>query len=159
MKNSLLIFIVFLIYLCSFRLAYAEEIIEITPLSFGTIVLLNNDETHEYKISFAGDVNADPAYIILTPGQPAEYLLTEFLTNTQLTISILVPDTTTSLAGSIDNSTSQFTIDNHHTASSTITTNSLGEATINIGANLTSSGSGFYTDATYFNNMTILVDY
>lgn len=159
MKKTHLIFILFFITLCKFTTGYTEEITEITPLSFGTIVLLDNDDEHVYRISFAGDVNIDPAYIVIASGQPAEYLLTNFPANTQLTVSILVPETTTTAVNGSNSTTSQFTIDNHHTASPIVTTNSLGEATINVGANLTSSGSGSYRDETFISTMTIIVDH
>lgn len=139
--------------------SFAENVTEIQPLSFGTLALRDNLSTYQYTITFAGDVSIDPAFIIINSGHPAEYLLSEFPANQQLNINIMVPDVGTELSGEIDPSTSQFTISNHHSFAPTVTTNQLGEAVINIGGTLSTSGSGFYKDATYFNTMTIIVSY
>jgi len=141
------------------RLIFAASITEQRALNFGTVALKDNNSAHQMNISFNGDINADPAFIIITPGTPAEYLLTGFTANTLLNITILVPSSTTMLAGQSDPSTSQFTIDNHHSFSPVVTTDILGEATINIGARLTTSGVGFYKDAMYIAPMTISVNY
>lgn len=156
-KNCLML--MSLLYVYATTSVLAESVTEIRPLSFGTIALRDNNSVYQYTITFAGDVNIDPAFIVLSNGQPAEYLIADFPPSQQLNVDILVPDTTTSLSGAIDPSTSQFTITNHHTFAPTVTTNQQGEAIINIGATLSTSGSGFYKDATYFNTMTIVVSY
>jgi len=138
---------------------FAAAITQQTALSFGTIALRDNASTHQMNISFDGSITADPAFIVITPGNPAEFLLTGFPTNTLVNIAILVPSTTTMLAGQTDPSSSQFTIDNHHSFAPVVTTDLLGEATINIGARLTTSGAGFYKDAMYIAPMTISVSY
>jgi hypothetical protein len=156
MKILTVSILLFLLFPC---LLFAASITEQTALNFGTIALRDNNSAHQMNISFNGAINADPAYIIITPGNPAEYLLSGFTANTLLNISILVPSATTMLAGQSDPSTSQFTIDNHHSFAPVVTTNLLGEATINIGARLTTSGTGFYKDAMYIAPMTISVNY
>lgn len=148
----------FIILSLSFS-ALAERITIVKNLSFGSVVLKDNSVSHSYSISFAGDVNIDPAYIVITPGSPAELFISEFTPHTLLNVSILVPDTGTQFAGASNPASSQFTIDNHHVAASTITTNALGEAEVSVGATLSSSGSGFYIDATYFNQFTLVVNY
>ncbi|NQZ83908.1 MAG: DUF4402 domain-containing protein [Colwellia sp.] len=137
----------------------AEQVTQQQALSFGTIALRDNNSAHQMSISFNGNINADPAFVIITPGNPAEFLLTNFTANTLVNIAILVPSPTTILANGVDPATSQFTIDSHHSFAPTVTTNLLGEATINIGANLTTSGVGYYKDALYIAPMTISVNY
>lgn len=137
----------------------SETITEVKALDFGAIVLKNNNANYVMNMTFSGNVTADSEIIIIESGHPAEYYLTGFPTNTQLNIDIIVPNTQTNLAGEIDPSTSQFTITNYHTASPIITTDALGNATINVGASLTSSGTGFYKDALYFSYITIMVSY
>lgn len=139
--------------------AYAEKVTLIKPLSFGTIVLKDNNASHQYTISFAGDVVVDPAFILITAGHPAEFFISEFTPHTLLNINFFVADTTTQFAGESHPTSSQFTIDNHHSAVPTVTTNALGEASVFVGATLTSSGSGFYVDSTYFNQLVLMVDY
>ena len=147
-----------LIYFLTFYI-HAEKITSVKALSFGTIVLKNNNASHQYRISFAGDVNIDPAFIIIAPGNPAEFFISEYTPHTLLSISVLISDTNTQLAGASHPTSSQFTITNHHTAAPTITTNALGEASVSVGATLNSSGTGFYIDATYFNQLTLVVNY
>ncbi|MFT5758384.1 MAG: hypothetical protein ACI9LM_003125 [Alteromonadaceae bacterium] len=154
-------FIIFSIFLGSIfpSSIFAEAITQQTALSFGTIALRDNASSHQMSISFDGSIIADPAFIIITQGNPAEFLLSGFTANTLININILVPSTTTMLAGATDPSSSQFTIDNHHSFAPIVTTNLLGEATINIGARLTTSGIGFYKDSMYIAPMTISVSY
>ena len=133
----------------------AEQVTQQQALSFGTIALRDNNSAHQMSISFNGNINADPAFVIITPGNPAEFLLTNFTANTLVNIAILVPSPTTILAYGVDPATS----DSHHSFAPTVTTNLLGEATINIGANLTTSGVGYYKDALYIAPMTISVNY
>lgn len=139
--------------------SYAATISEVRGLSFGTIAITDNSAPYSIRMSFAGDINADPAFIIINPGHPAEYFLEGFLPNTNLNISILVPSETTELMGETDPGTSQFTINQHHSFAPIITTNLLGEATLEVGATLTTSGSGYYKDARFFAPMTIMVSY
>ncbi|GHF00299.1 DUF4402 domain-containing protein [Thalassotalea profundi] len=148
-----------IICLIASSLCSAGNITQQQPLSFGIIALTDNNSTHKLHMSFAGDITADPAYIMIEYGHPAEFLLSDFPANTALNITILVPSVTTELAGQTDPSTSQFTIDQHHTFAPIVTTDLMGEATINVGATLTSSGTGFYKDAIYFSRMTIVIDY
>jgi len=137
----------------------AATITQQQALSFGTIALRDNSSAHQMNIAFDGTITADPAFIIISAGSPAEFLLSGFTANTLVNVSILVPSTTSVLAGAVDPSTSQFTIDNHHTFAPVLTTNLLGEATVNVGARLTTSGVGFYKDAMYIAPMTISVNY
>lgn len=146
----------FIFYSSSIR---SETITEVKTLDFGVIVLKNNNANYVMNMTFSGNITADPEIIIIESGHPAEYDLSDFPPNTQLTIDIIAPDTETNLAGAIDPSTSQFTITNYHTSSSIITTDALGNATISVGATLTSSGTGFYKDAIYFSYITIMVSY
>jgi len=137
----------------------SETITEVKTLDFGVIVLKNNNANYVMNMGFSGSVSADPEIIIIESGHPAEYDLSDFPSNTQLNIDIIAPSAETNLAGAIDPSTSQFMITNYHSASSIVTTDTLGNATINVGATLTSSGTGFYKDATYFSYITIMVSY
>jgi len=156
MNNAIFKIIVLLFFSA---LVQAEQVSQQQALSFGTVALRDNNSAHQMSISFNGIINADPAFIIITPGNPAEFLLTGFTTNTFVNIAILVPSSTTILATGVDPSTSQFTIDNHHTFAPGVITNMLGEATINVGARLTTSGVGYYKDALYIAPMTISVNY
>lgn len=139
--------------------AHSGDVREIKPLSFGVIALKNNNASYSMRISFAGQVQTDPAIVIIEPGHPAIYELTDFPKNTPLNVSIIVPSTQTQLAGASDPTTSQFTITDHHTFSPIATTDNLGNVIINVGATLTTSGTGFYKDATYFSPMTVMVSY
>lgn len=137
----------------------AASISQERSLDFGTIAIIDNSAAYTMHMSFSGEVNADPAFLIISPGHPAEFFLSGFLPNSNLTIDILVPSETTESTAGSGSGTSQFTISNHHSFYSTVTTDSLGEATINVGATLTSSGSGNYQNATFFAPMTIVVSY
>ncbi|RGP39473.1 DUF4402 domain-containing protein [Colwellia ponticola] len=158
MKRKLVILLYFFACFLTFSL-HAEKVTLIKPLSFGTIVLKDNSASHQYTITFAGNVHVDPAFILITPGHPAEFLISEFTPHTLLNLNVFTVDNNTQIAGESHPTSSQFTINNHHTAASTVTTNALGEASVFVGATLTSSGTGFYVDTTYYNQLILMVDY
>lgn len=145
-----------LCFICSLQ---AADVREVKPLSFGVIALKDNNASYSMRITFAGQIQTDPEIVVIEPGHPAQYELTGFTANTQLNVTVIVPSTQTQLAGASDPATSQFTITDHHTFSPIISTDNLGNAIVNVGATLTTSGSGFYKDATYFSPMTIMVNY
>ncbi|WP_435276515.1 DUF4402 domain-containing protein [Psychrobium sp. nBUS_13] len=150
---------IFPLLLCFCFSLNAGDIREVKPLNFGVIALKDNNASYSMRITFAGQIQTDPAIVVIEPGHPAQYELTGFTANTPLNITVIVPSAQTQLAGASDPSTSQFTITDHHTFSPIISTDNLGNAIVNVGATLTTSGSGFYKDATYFSPMTIMVNY
>lgn len=162
MKRKLIIMLYFFTFFLTYFITlsiHAEKVTLIKPLSFGTIVLKDNSASYQYTITFAGDVHVDPAFILITPGNPAEFFISEFTPHTLVNINVFTVDNNTQIAGESHPTSSQFTINNHHTALSTVTTNALGEASVFVGATLTSSGTGFYVDSTYFNQLILMVDY
>ena len=93
----------------SFSLS-AGDVREVKPLSFGVIALKDNNASYSMRITFAGQIQTDPAIVVIEPGHPAQYELTGFTANTPLNITVIVPSTQTQLAGASDPSTSQFSI-------------------------------------------------
>lgn len=155
-------FNIFILFICIFGHAQninAGTIKEIKPLSFGTIALKDNSSSYTMRVAFSGQISADPAIVIIESGHPAQWELSNFPQHTSLNVTFIVPSTQTQFAGSSDPASSQFSITGHHTFSPIITTDSLGNALFNVGATLTTSGSGFYNDATYFSHITIMVNY
>ncbi|MDH5258742.1 MAG: DUF4402 domain-containing protein [Gammaproteobacteria bacterium] len=138
--------------------AYSDTIIEQSYLDFGTIALKNNASTYTIRVRYTGQIINDPEIIIVTPGTPAEYLLTGFPASTLLTITV------TSLAGITTSPISpvpgnqQFTISNFDYLPS-VSTNATGEATIYVGATLTSSGTGVYDDTLYVTTTNLVITY
>jgi len=153
----LLILLVFL--LCKSFDAQAATVNEIKSLSFGTIALKDNNASYVMNIAFSGQISADPAFVIIDAGHPGLWELNGFPQHTPINVTFIIPDVQTQLAGASDPSTSQFTITQHHTFGPIITTDALGNALFNVGATLTTSGSGFYKDATYLSHMTVMVSY
>jgi len=154
---SLLLFLFSLF--CHVSGLQAATVKEIKPLSFGTIALKDNNASYIMRIAFSGQVSVDSSIIIIDSGHPALWELNGFPQHTPINISFIVPDIQTQLAGATDPPTSQFTITEHHTFGPIITTDAFGNALFNVGATLTTSGSGFYKDATYLSHMTVMVSY
>ena len=138
--------------------AHADTITETAPLDFGTIAIKSNASTYTVRVRYTGQIINDPEIIIVSPGTPAEYFLSSFPASTLLTISV------TSLAGVTTSPISpipgneQFNISNFDYLPS-ISTDVNGEATIYVGATLTTSGSGIYDDTLYVTTLNLTITY
>jgi len=136
---------------------FAESIIEISPLDFGTIAIKDNSAAYTLRVRYTGQIINDPEIIIIAPGSPAEYFISDLPVSTLLTISITSPSgITTSPAVAPTNE--QFTISNFDYLPS-VTSDATGEYTLFVGATITTSGVGTYQDTFYVTTMTLNISY
>ena len=155
-KRITLFFLIPLLFLFSSP-NIAETIVEISPLDFGTIAIKDNSAPYTHRVRYTGQILNDPEIIIVSPGSPAEYLITGLPPSTLITISVTSPTgvTTSPAAGA---SNEQFTISNFDYLPS-VTSDATGEYTLFVGATITTSGTNTYEDTLYVTTMTINISY
>jgi hypothetical protein len=119
------------------------------PLSFGTIVVRNNDSVGNITIAPDGDISLTGPLSILTPGQPAQFRFSNLPSYTKLNVTANVVQATTTLSSGVSE---QFTLSDITTLPS-VTTDALGTAIVLVGGTLGTSGigvgAGDYLDTTY----------
>lgn len=137
--------------------ALAQTITEVSYLDFGTMAIKDNTQVYTMALSWTGLVTKDNEIAIIEPGSPAEYSIQGFLPDTLLNVSVLTPSTQTLKKGCCA-TTAQMTIDTFDYLP-TITTDSNGDASLFVGAELRTSGAGFYMEGVYYINLLVTVNY
>lgn len=134
--------------------AAADSLHIVRNLTFGEFATRDNDSPHTIIIDPSNNATYDPALLTINPAERGEFLLEGFPANTALTIS--VPDTNLTLNGG--GAGIRFTI-NSFTHNNPVT-NASGEATLYLGATLTTTGSGqHYGTGNYSEGIEITIDY
>jgi len=137
--------------------AFADTITEISPLDFGTIAIKDNSAAYTLRVRYTGQIINDPEIIIITSGNPAEYLVSALPASTAITINVTSPSGVTT-SPAVSPSNQQFSISNFdYLPSASSDTN--GEYTFYLGATITTSGSGIYEDTLYVTTMNITVSF
>lgn len=153
MRTYLLIGLL-LVALCASMNAYAQSISVTQALSFGEVVLTDNNAQHEIVIANNGTYTNDPEYLFVTTPDVGIYQLTGDLPNRPIASVTVTVDQQMQGGGQ------QFTIDNFD-ISHPAQTNASGEALITVGARIRSSGTGVpYFNSQAFNAiLTLSVNY
>ncbi|MFT6206149.1 MAG: hypothetical protein ACJA0T_000046 [Colwellia sp.] len=129
------------------------------PLSFGTIVVINNDSVGSITIEPDGDITLTGPTLILNPGQPALVRFSNLSPYTKLNITANVVQATTSLVNGVSE---QFTLSNITTLPS-VTTDALGTAIVSVGGTIETSGigvgAGDYLDTTYTATFRVTINF
>ncbi|SBS26576.1 hypothetical protein MAQ5080_00557 [Marinomonas aquimarina] len=133
------------------------DIEEVTPLSFGSIVVLSNDSVESISINHNGIVSSTQAIMTVTPPTVGEFLLSNFPLNQRLFLSAQSIQSTTNSAVY---STEQFVMSNVDVPN-VIFTDGNGNAQVNVGGTLSTSGSGnkSFVDTAYHIRFQLSVDY
>lgn len=140
------------IWLSPISFSYAL-VAETQALSFGTFAIQNNNGAYDLQITPTGSVNADPQFIVIAPGQEAQYAVAGFPASTALIITVAAADLT---RGGGDT----FSLVNFQTSPATVITTGAGTATFGLGATLRTSGStSMYTDDNYSGAATVSVNF
>lgn len=122
--------------------AGAQTLTEDQVLSFGTFALKNNNAAHAFIVHRDGSTTADAAYIEILPAQEAIFSITGCPPNTNVTINIDNASMTLGGGGAGE----AFTVDTYTLPPAT-QTDGAGDLTFDVGATMTSSGTGtMYTD-------------
>lgn len=151
-----MIFIV-LVLILSIRSAHAQEVVEVSPLYFGTMVILDNSSAGTIEVDELGNTTVSTNFAVVDPPTYGEYQLVGFASNATLfvTTGIVQAQTTTDT-----HSDEQFTLTAVNVVNS-INVDSDGNADFRVGGTLQTSGSGSlnYGDQTYTCRLIITVDY
>lgn len=133
---------------------HAQELTQIQAISFGAFAVLDNSAPRSITVAPNNNVTGDPNIAIATDPTRGEYLLTNQDPNRALDISVSVGTLTLNDSGGHSMTVDTFTTNNP-------STDGAGDATIYIGATLTTSGSGaVYSDGSFEdNNMSMIINY
>lgn len=133
--------VLFFLFFCA-QSAIAQTLTEDQVLSFGTFALKNNSAAHAFIVHRDGSTTADPEYIEILPAQEAIFSVTGCPPNTNVTINIDNASMTLGGGGAGE----AFTVDTY-TLPPVTQTDGAGNLTFDVGATMTSSGTGtMYTD-------------
>ncbi|MDD9899563.1 MAG: DUF4402 domain-containing protein [Alphaproteobacteria bacterium] len=144
--------------------ACAQTMTEVQNLDFGTFGLRDNDAGHTIVVEPDGDVTYAPEIVPgMSVAQRGEYALTGFPANMLLTFGVASSTPPDDGGIIVDNGTSLstgsgevFTVDTYTTNSPT--TDGSGDATLYLGATLTTSGSTtMYGDGLHSGNVDITI--
>lgn len=132
----------------------AQTINETTPFNFGSLALRDNNAVYSLYVSRVGVVVVDAAILLITGDPvPAEYELTGFPADTQLTV--YAADSVLSSGGSSES----FTITDYDYVTNPVTSPA-GSYTLSLGSTIKTSGTGtMYTDVMYSGTFQLTVSY
>ncbi|WP_299804435.1 DUF4402 domain-containing protein [uncultured Shewanella sp.] len=147
-------FILSLIF-CLATLGVKAEVFFEQPLSFGTIVIRDNSIQSSVMVPTYGHSTSSGQLLIISPGKAAEMVITDYPPYVELSITPMLPVTTTVASGD----TEQFTLSEIYIEQN-IRTDGAGVASAKMGGKLTTSGNGkhylntsyqavFYLDISY----------
>lgn len=133
------------------------DITEVERLNFGTIAVTNNDSQGYVQILHTGAISASQNVVVIQTPQVGAFFFSSFPANQRLNVSAAPIQSTSQ---STQYSSEQFrlsTID----VPTTLDTNGNGEARLQVGGRLTTSGSGNnrYIDTDYRIRYQITIDY
>lgn len=133
------------------------DIIEVSPLDFGTIVISQNSIASQINVGFNGIIGYSHGMYGVSEATPGEYLLSNFPASQPLFITATSLQTTTN---SDITSSDQFTLESVNVPS-VLTTDASGNATLYVGGTLQTSadGSNNYVNTRYTIRYQISVNY
>lgn len=131
----------------------AQTITENISLSFGRVVLVDNVIPREIELLPSGSYSADPAYLFFSNPRLATVTVDGYSPFTPLNITVNDAVLTTSGGGG-----AFFSTGDTFTNPPTVTTDASGSATFEVGATLSSDGSGAsFVDSDYTGTFVISV--
>lgn len=134
-----------------------SELIQIRPLDFGDIAIIDNSAAHNLSIDRLGNINVDIGIRIIRPGQPGEFEASGFAGNVELFItSQVISDVMNPgrVSGEYPNLVSLDT-------AASVRTESDGTAIIFVGGTIQTSSSGSldFVDDTYNSDIRITINF
>jgi hypothetical protein len=148
------VFVVMLaLFVCDAKGAFAQTITENAPLTFGKLVLVDNSSVKTVTLLASGSYTADPDYIFFSDPQLGNITVDGYPPFTPLSVSVGLT-TLNSLGGG----SAVFSTGTTFTNPAVIATDAAGSVTFDVGATLSSDGSGvIFTDNDYEGVYTITV--
>ncbi|MGB3725131.1 MAG: hypothetical protein WA981_05140 [Glaciecola sp.] len=158
MTHKLTVLAVFSLIMCgSLQNAQSQEVQEITPVYFGTVVVLDNSTVGSIRIDEFGNTTVSTHFAVIDPPRYGEFRLVNFVPNSILFITggIIQAGTTSPQV-----SPEQFTL-NAVNVRATIRVDADGNAEFRVGGELVTSGSNSlaFGNQTYTSRLSITVDY
>jgi hypothetical protein len=130
---------------------YPQSIDEIRQLTIGTIAIPHNRTSGSLTINYNGSTTEISPVVLLVPGQPGRYKLTDFPPSTQISLSCL-PSSLVNEGGD----ELLITACNHQEP---LITNSNGTIFFDLGITLSTTGNGrSYLDGSYLGTLYISAD-
>jgi hypothetical protein len=127
-----------LFILLFFKFLAHGDILDVQPLNFGTIAVINNSAAASFTIDKFGNTTVSPQLRIVSPPSPGRFLINNLAPNTGISISMSHNATTmTPLISSQEFFT--FSLTDY---SDYLVADANGEAELMIGGTITTSGSG-----------------
>lgn len=145
-----------LLFLLASTTSHAQILIEEqTRMDFGTLAVTANTTVSRFTYPRTGNnINIQGQFILISSGSPGRYRFSGFPANTTLTISL----NNTSLAAVGVGISEQLFVDNYDIG--TVATNADGEAEMELGARLSTTGNGgSYADVEFSGNTVLRVEY
>lgn len=148
------------IFSATLLLAFSEvrgDIIEISPLTFGSVVVAENNTPEQITVNHSRGVSHTNGIFIVSPPAVGEFLLTNYPSNQQVFIS---GRSIQARSNSDIYSADQFSLTDVDVPS-VLTTDNSGAATLFVGGTLETSGSGVnsYLNTQYRISYQISVNY
>lgn len=136
--------------------AWAAQLIQIQPLDFGTVTLLDSSTVGTVALAPDGTYVASPQIAMTSPPTPARFEATDFPPNTAGSVS--VTDGTVTEGG---NGTGQtFSISSYVIDPAVAVTDGNGDFTFDLGATLSTEGDGnAYPSGAYTGTITVTVTF
>lgn len=144
------------IFFCGFT--FADDITVVRPLSLGTIAILDNSSPSDITIRLNGTTRTTNSIGLLVPGNPAEFLLTNFLPFRTLSITPIILGSETN--SNAPEGSAKFTVIDLITEPRVVT-DALGNASVFMGATFRTSGNPAedYFDTDYTARVQLSIDY
>lgn len=126
-------------------------------LTFGKVVIIDNDSVYQMIIQPDGQISSDSQIAIITPGKAGRYLLYDLPANTPLNLEISSTPVASGFNNGVYDALFSFVL---FLKQSNISTNSLGEANVEVGGVLKTSGDGkTYFDGEYYQVNQLIINY
>lgn len=135
--------------------ASAQSVEELDPFQFGILAIPSNSGVSEVELPRSGrNIVVTGSIVVVSIGLPGRYLLSDLPANTPVEVS--ANDTELLYAGA--GGSERLQIGQYDSAD--VVTNNLGEAEIQLGASLETTGNGnFYEDGPYMGSTQLLLTY
>lgn len=135
----------------------SSDIIQIRPLDFGEIAIVDNSSAHTLSIDWLGNINVDTGIRIIRLGQPGEFEASGFAGNVELFVTPLVISDVMNpgrVSGEYPNLVSLDT-------AASVRTESDGTAIIFVGGTIQTSNSGSldFVNDTYSSDIRITINF
>jgi hypothetical protein len=130
-----------------------EEIIELSPLSIGTIAIVDNQSVGRVSIGRDGSYSESGPIVLLTPGSPGSYRLQGFSPSSMLSFSVISTALTPPGGSGAILEVTAFDYPG------VVVTDAAGATNLTLGLELSTTGNGIgYTGGNYTGSITLFAD-